>query len=304
MNNAKPECARPAAGASRAAWVEWAAARFADAGVFFGHGTDNAQDEAALLMMKALDLSYPEFAANTIDRMDTAQQIPFQTLVQRRIDERRPAAYLVGEAWFAGSSFYVDERALVPRSPIAELIERRFEPWVSGASVGRLADIGTGSGCIAVACALAMPDVWVDAVDIDRDALAVAAINVERHAVQDRVRLIESDLFSALEGERYDIIVSNPPYVSSAAIAGLPPEYRHEPERGLVAGMDGLLYVGKILTQARRFLHEHGVLVVEVGEAQAAVEKRYPRTPFMWLEFEHGGSGVFLLTAAQLAAGN
>ncbi len=221
-------------------------------------------------------------------------------LIGRRIKERIPAVYLTGETWFAGLPFQVDRRALIPRSPIAELIERRFAPWIDPRGVRRILDIGTGSGCIAVACAKALPRARVDAVDISPEALEVAAINVRRHRVGSRVSLVRSDHFSALSGERYDIIVANPPYVGRREMSGLPPEYRHEPRLALAAGRDGLDSVRVILREAGEHLRARGLLIVEVGNTETAVRRAFRHLPFLWLEFERGGGGVFLLTADQL----
>ncbi len=280
--------------------IERGARRLRRAGVFFGHGTDNARDESAALVLHALNL--PHGGERTIGarRVGSRGMRLADELIARRIEERIPAVYLTGETWFAGLAFHVDRRVLIPRSPIAELIERRFAPWVDPGRVRRILDVGTGSGCIAIACAKALPRSRVDAADISPEALEVAAINVRRHRVGRRVRLIRSDHFSALAGERYDIIVANPPYVGRREMSGLPPEYRHEPQLALAAGRDGLDCVRVILREAGRHLTPGGLLVVEVGNTEAAVRRAYGRLPFIWLEFERGGGGVFLLTAEQI----
>jgi ribosomal protein L3 glutamine methyltransferase len=280
--------------------IERGARRLRRAGVFFGHGTDNAWDDAAALVLHALDLPHSGERAIYARRVGVRGAERVEKLVARRIKERVPAVYLTGETWFAGLPFHVDRRALIPRSPIAELIERRFAPWIDAARARRILDVGTGSGCIAIACAKALPRARVDAVDISPEALELAAANVRRHRVGRRVRLLRSDHFSAIAGERYDIIVANPPYVGRREMSGLPPEYRHEPPIALAAGRDGLDSVRVILREAGRHLLPGGLLIVEVGNTEAAVSRAFKRHPFLWLEFERGGGGVFLLTAEQL----
>ncbi len=278
-----------------------AAERFETAGLHYGHGTGNALDEAVYLVFQALGIPYgtPE---DELDRPVTQEQIErIRLLAQERITSRRPAAYLVNKAWFAGLPFYVDERVLIPRSPIAELIETGFAPWIDPDRVRRILEIGTGSGCIAIACALAFPQAEVHATDISQDALDVARINVKRHGVEDRLRLSRGDGYAAVAaGNRYDIIVSNPPYVPLAELQELPPEYLHEPRLGLTAGTDGLDVVAHLLQGAANYLSDSGIVVIEVGDGQEALEARFPRVPFCWLDLECGWVGVFLLEANEL----
>jgi len=278
------------------------ARRLQRARVFFGHGTDNAWDEAASLTLHALKLPHAGSAALHRRRVGAADAARAAELIERRIAERVPAPYLTGVAWFAGLQFVVDARVLVPRSPLAELIERGFAPWADPVRARRILDLGTGSGCIAIACAKALPQARVDAVDISAAALAVARVNVRRHRLGRRVRLKRSDHFSALKRNSYDIIVANPPYVGARELKRLPPEYRHEPRVALAAGPLGLDSVAIILREARRHLRPRGLLVVEVGNTEGAVGRAYPRLPFLWLQFARGGGGVFVLTREQLVA--
>jgi ribosomal protein L3 glutamine methyltransferase len=281
-------------------FIRWGASRFGEAGLVFGHGTDNALDESAALVMHALHLGIdlPEDYLDAVLNETEREQVIH--LIESRVSTRKPAAYLTHEAWFAGLPFYVDERVLVPRSPIAELIANRFSPWVVPERIGSILDLCTGSGCIAIACAYAFPDARVLATDISADALAVARENINRHGLTQRVQLLESSLFERIGERRFDLIVSNPPYVSHEEVKQLPEEFHHEPLLGLSAGEDGLDVVVQILNNASRHLRDNGILVVEVGCSQQALVGQYPDIPYLWLDFEHGGEGVFLLEQAQL----
>jgi ribosomal protein L3 glutamine methyltransferase len=276
------------------------AERFGAAELAYGHGTDNSLDEAAWLVFATLELSHDTAAESYSINVDDHGVAAVQALAERRITDRVPVAYLLKQAYFAGLEFYVDERVLVPRSPFAELIHLKFAPWIDPGELQTAVDLGTGSGCIAIAIAHVFPEAIVDAVDISTDALAVAEINIQKHDVGDRVTAVQSDFFEALEGKRYDLIVSNPPYVDGEDMAAIPDEFRHEPELGLAAGEDGLESAHKILLQASRFLTENGILVCEVGNSQPALEAAYPLLPFVWLEFAQGGAGVFALTRNDL----
>ena len=276
---------------------------FSSADLTFGHGTDNAVDEAAYLVFAVLGLDHDQIPAAYANRVSEADAERVLTLAERRAAERVPVAYLVNQGWFAGRQFYVDERVLIPRSPFAELVEQRFSPWVDGGRALEVLELGTGSGCIAISIALEMPDAQVVAIDLMPAALDVARINAERHGVGDRVRLLESNFFASLRGPTpptFDLIVSNPPYVDEEEMSGLPAEYRHEPAVALESGMDGLDSTITILHDAADFLNESGVLVVEVGNSQAALTAAFPHVPFVWLEFAYGGSGVFLMTKPDL----
>ena len=280
--------------------IAWGAGQFEAHGLAYGHGTDNALDESAALVLHALDIGYdqPDSVLDTVPGGRDLERA--RALLQARVSTRKPAAYLINEAWFAGMPFYVDERVLVPRSPVAELIEARFMPWIDPDRVGAILDLCTGSGCIGIACARAFPAATVTATDISAAALAVAAGNVRRHNMTGRVRLAEADLFSGLGPSRYDIIVANPPYVPLDEYAGLAAEFLQEPGIGLAAGADGLDIVVRILRDAADFLNPGGILVVEVGYTREILIARYPSIPFVWLDFEQGGDGVFLLDHGRL----
>ena len=280
--------------------IDWAAKQFEASNLYYGHGIDNAYDEAVFMVLRSLDIPF-DVADNLLNHpLDASAIDKVVSLINERISTRKPAAYLLNEAWFAGLPFFVNEHVLVPRSPFAELIAERFSPWCDADNVKSILDIGTGSGCIAIASALAFPDAKVDAVDISADALAVARRNIERHELQQRVTLFQSDLFDEIKDRQYDLIIANPPYVDDEEMAALPAEYQHEPLLGLHAGQDGLDIVKRILESAADHLTERGVIAVEVGNSQHALSEQYPDVPFLWLEFEHGGEGVFLLTREEL----
>jgi len=280
-------------------FLEWAEAAFVKAGIHFGHGTNNAWDESVLIASFVLKLP-PNVDRTVISRILTAsEKKAFIDLVERRINERIPIPYLIHEAWFADLKFYIDERVIIPRSPLAELIQNGFQPWLGDRPVRRILDLCTGSGCIAIACAKVFEEASIDAVDISDEALLVAKTNVQDHHCENQVKLIGSDLFKSCVGQ-YDIIISNPPYVSSQELQVLPKEYRHEPELALAAGVDGLDIVKRILKDAPHFLAPEGLLIVEVGNSAEALCDQYSEIPFTWLEFERGGEGVFLLEAKEM----
>ncbi|WP_150048418.1 MULTISPECIES: 50S ribosomal protein L3 N(5)-glutamine methyltransferase [Methylomonas] len=282
-------------------YIRWAASRFAEYQVFLGHGTVAPLDEAAAIVLHTLHQPYDLADAYLDCALSMAERQTVVALVERRIVERIPSAYLTNEAIFAGLPFYVDQRVLVPRSPIAELIEQRFEPWIDEESVFNILDLCTGSACIAVACAYAFPEAQVDAVDLSQDALAVAQINVQKHELDEQVALIRSDLFADLPEKPYDVIVSNPPYVAISEWENLPVEYHAEPAMGFTGGETGLDVVLRILAAANDYLASEGILIVEVGSSAQTLQDLFPGVPFHWLEFERGGDGVFLLTARQVA---
>lgn len=282
-------------------WLRWAVSRFHQAGVYFGHGTDNAWDEAAVLLTHVLYLPPLTDDKLLTVRLTSDERSAFVALLQQRIEQRIPAAYLTHQAYFCGLPFYVDERVLVPRSPIAELIEQKFLTLLpAGKTPELILDLCTGSGCIAIACAYAFSEAQVDAVDISEDALTVADLNIAEHGLHDRVFPVLSDGFNALTGQQYDLIVTNPPYVDADDMADLPDEYRHEPELGLASGHDGLALTRHILREAAAHLTDDGVLVCEVGNSMVELQYRYPDVPFSWLEFKSGGIGIFALTKQQL----
>ena len=282
-------------------FIRYGASRFGAAGLTFGHSHDNALDEATQLVLHTLHLPPDLGPAYGAAKLTHDEKKAVLALFERRIKERIPACYLTGEAWFAGLSFKTDPRALVPRSPIAELIEAGFEPWLGGREVNRALDMCTGSGCIAIATAHYHPHWQVDAVDVSPEALSLARENVERLHVSN-VRLIESDLFHNLDGEVYDLIVTNPPYVTHAETDALPPEYSHEPELGLRAGEDGLDLALEILRDAPAHLSEHGLLICEVGESERALVELLPEVPFAWVEFKVGQMGIFVVEREDLVA--
>jgi ribosomal protein L3 glutamine methyltransferase len=289
------EAASPTPAATLAQWVEHAVARMNDADLHFGHGTSAARDEACWIASSAL--GWPiDFDPERFDEaLSIEQHQRLEALVERRISTRQPLAYLIGEAWFAGLRFDCDPRALVPRSPLAELIGSGLDPWLDFDQPLRVLDVGTGSGCIACALAHYWPSLHVDAVDVSADALALARANVDRLQLGQRIRLLESDVYSGLPDARYDLIISNPPYVPDASMQPLPAEFRHEPQLGLRAGADGLNVVRRLLEGAGERLAPDGYLLMEVGEAQPQTEALLGPVEALWLDFEHGGEGVVLL---------
>ncbi|HEY8010170.1 MAG TPA: 50S ribosomal protein L3 N(5)-glutamine methyltransferase [Rudaea sp.] len=281
-------------------FIRYGASRFGSAALTFGHSYDNALDEATHLVLHTLHLPHDLSPNYAQARLTAAEKKSVLALIERRVRERKPVAYLTGEAWFAGLKFKSDTRALVPRSPIAEMILNGFSPWLDGVPVRRALDLCTGSGCIGIAMAAHNPDWQVDLADISDAALSLARENIVFQDVEERVRACKSDLFSTLKGEVYDLIVSNPPYVTEQEFAALPPEYAHEPALGLKAGDDGLDFALRILDEAPKHLSADGWLIVEVGESERALTKLLPRLPLNWIEFEVGQMGVFAIARSDL----
>ncbi|QIR15005.1 50S ribosomal protein L3 N(5)-glutamine methyltransferase [Shewanella aestuarii] len=281
--------------------LRWAVSRFNDAGIYYGHGTDNAWDEAIALVFHALHLPDEIGQQVILSNLTSSEKHKIVELIIRRVRERLPVPYLTNKARFAGLEFFVDKRVLVPRSPIAELINNNFSPWLYNKHINRVMDLCTGSACIAIACAYAFENAEVDALDISEDALEVAQINIENHGLLDRVFPIQSDVFSSIpKGPQYDLIVSNPPYVDAQDIGDMPDEYHHEPAIGLASGRDGLDLTKRILANAADYLTKDGLLVVEVGNSMVHLMEQFPDVPFTWVDFEFGGDGVFVLTRDQL----
>ena len=280
--------------------VESVEQKFIDAKLFYGHGTDNPLDEAVFLVFTVLNIEFD--CSEEVLQSDVEQQS--QQLISKlcadRITTRKPMAYLLNRAWFCGRPYFINENVLVPRSPIAELIEQQFQPWVDAKNIQRILDIGTGSGCIAIASAFAFPDAVVDASDISPAALEVTRQNINQHDMESRVNAIHSDVFDSIPPNQYDIIISNPPYVPAREIQELPEEYRHEPRSGLHAEDNGLSIVKRILSSAGKYLSDNGILIVEVGYSQSALINAFPDLAFFWFEFEYGGEGVFMLNKEQL----
>ncbi len=283
-------------------FMRWGASQFMRADLHFGHGMATALDESVYLVLRSLHLPVDTPEVYWDGKLTPVEKQIVANIIQKRIDTRKPAAYLMREGWFAGLPFYINESVLVPRSPLAEMVQEQFSPWVQTEQIRSVLDLCTGSGCIGIACAYAFPDARIDLADLSEEALEVAAINIERHDVSSRVTAIQSDLFENLQGKKYDLIVSNPPYVDAEEMGNLPDEFKHEPVIALESGEDGLDITRRILAAAMHYLNPHGILVVEVGNSQYNLTSRMPDVPFQWVVFEQGGDGVFVLTAEQLKA--
>lgn len=286
--------------------IKETADKFNESNLTFGHGTDNAIDEAAYLIFGYLDLNHDKAEEAYQKTISNEDLIEIDKLIDCRINQNRPVAYLINKAWFVGLEFFVDERVLVPRSPLAELIANKLRPWADDKLVTRALDMGTGSGCIAIALGKFFPDIEIDAIDYSPEALQVANINLEYHKMTDRINLIESDFFSNLSENQYsnyyDLIISNPPYVDQEDISNMAPEFHHEPILGLASGKDGLESVKILLRESCKYLRDNGLLIVEVGNSRQALEECYPTLPFIWIDFKLGGEGVFLLMKSDLEA--
>ena len=278
----------------------WAASRFSEHDLFYGHGTVNAWDEAGALVMQSLELPHHYIEAIGSCRLTRGERQLIAERTAERINSRRPLPYITGKAYFCNLEFIVDERVLIPRSPIAELIQNRFQPWLGEREPGRILDLCCGSACIAIACAHAFPEARIDASDISADALDVAEQNVAAYQLEEQVALIQSDGLTELVGEQYDLIVCNPPYVDAEDFASVPPEYQHEPALALESGEDGLDFVRRLLNEAAQFLTPGGLLICEVGNSMRHVIDQFPNVPFTWLEFEHSDDGVFLISREEL----
>ncbi len=282
-------------------WLRYAVSQFEASDIFYGHGTDNAYDEAVWLVMSALHLPMDTLNNFFDARITIAERSKLSQLLEQRISSHTPTAYLVKEAWLQGLKFFVDERVLVPRSFIAELLNDDLSPWIEYPElVESAADICTGSGCLGVMLASAFPNAAVDVVDISTDALDVANINIANYGLEDQITAIQSDMFTALKGRKYDVIISNPPYVDAPSMAELPAEYRNEPQIALGSGNDGLDHTHTLLREAGHYLNENGILIVEIGHNRDALQAAYPNIAFNWLEVSSGNEFVFLLTKAQL----
>jgi ribosomal protein L3 glutamine methyltransferase len=282
-------------------YLRYAVSRFTAAGLFFGHGSDNAWDEAVYLTLHTLNLPLDRLDPFLDAHLLTSERAALLEIYRRRCEDRLPAAYLTNEAWLGEHRFYVDDRVIVPRSFIAELLNEQLSPWVEDPwAIGSALDLCTGSGCLAILTALAFPEARVDAVDLSKEAISVAERNVEEYQLSERIEIIQSDAFTKLQGRRYDLIISNPPYVNADSVAALPPEYLHEPVMALGSGQDGLDFTRIILREARKHLNPEGLLVVEIGHNRVELEAAYPTLPFTWLDTAAGDEFVFLLHAADL----
>jgi ribosomal protein L3 glutamine methyltransferase len=281
--------------------IRYAVSRFTAAQLFFGHGSDNAWDEAVYLTLHTLSLPLDRLEPFLDARLLQHEREALLEIYRRRCEDRLPAAYLTNEAWLGDYRFYIDDRVIVPRSFIAELLQEQLSPWVEDPwAINNALDLCTGSGCLAILTALAFPEAQVDAVDLSKDALAVAERNIGDYSLNERVHPIYSDAFSQLKGKKYDLIISNPPYVNADSVAALPPEYLHEPEMALGSGDDGLDFTHIILREAKKHLTPEGILIVEIGHNRETLEDAYPTLPFTWLDTSAGDEYVFMLYATDL----